>query len=120
MRPGCAAVLALALLAAACRSESSPGVAYMPDMARAVSYDTYAENPVTGATLRPPVPGTVARGARPFRYGATPAEAERAGRELANPLAAAAPLQADLARGRAVYETFCLVCHGATGAGDGP
>lgn len=27
---------------------------------------------------------------------------------------------ASLVRGRAIYNTYCTVCHGATGAGDGP
>jgi mono/diheme cytochrome c family protein len=100
---------------------SSPGVAYLPNMASAVSYDAYAPNPATrdGQTLQAPVPGTVPRGFRPHRYAATPADAERAGRELASPFQGPAPAAA-LARGKAVYETFCLVCHGATGEGDGP
>jgi mono/diheme cytochrome c family protein len=101
------------------RDPGRPGYEFLPDMAHSVPYDAYAPNPVTrdGKTLQPPVPGTLARGAYPFHYGAGPEEAERAGRELKSPLAAT---PAALARGRAVYETFCQVCHGAGGAGDGP
>ena len=63
------------------------------------------------------MPGTVPRGFRPFRYAATPEEALRAGRELRNPIA---PGPESLAQGRTLYETFCLVCHGEQGQGDGP
>jgi mono/diheme cytochrome c family protein len=96
-----------------------PGYEYMPDMARSPAYGSFAPNPVTrdGKTLQAPVAGTIARGFLPFRYGATPEEAGRAGVELTNPVA---PTAATLAEGRRLYETFCLVCHGERGRGDGP
>jgi mono/diheme cytochrome c family protein len=92
---------------------------YMPDMAYSVPYEAFARNPVTrdGKTLQLPPSGTVPRHARPFRYAATSADAERAGRELRNPIAASPEA---LAHGKALFETFCLVCHGAAGRGDGP
>lgn len=99
---------------------TSPGYEFMPDMARSVPYDAYAPNPVTrdGKTLQPPVPGTIAwNGPLPFHYAATPEDAVRAGLELHNPVP---PTPAALARGHEVYQTFCAVCHGARGAGDGP
>ena len=94
---------------------------YMPDMARGPAYKAFAPNPATrtGQTLQAPVPGTIARGhlAYPFHYRAGEEEAARAGRELANPLA---PTPATLEDGRGLYTTYCLVCHGANGKGDGP
>jgi mono/diheme cytochrome c family protein len=96
-----------------------PGFEYMPDMAHSLPYDSFAPNPVTrdGKTLLAPVAGTVARGFQPFPYGTGPAEADRAGREVQNPV----PLTDEaLARGRALFQTFCVVCHGEQGAGDGP
>ena len=92
---------------------------YMPDMARSLPYNSFASNPVArdGKTLQAPVPGTVPRGLHTFRYGATPDEALRAGRDLHNPLTARAD---HLERGRVLYETFCLVRHGNQGEGDGP
>lgn len=109
----------VALAAGAGRWTAGTGYEFIPDMARSVPYDAFAPNPVTrdGKTFQPPVPGTVARGNLPFRYAATPEDAERAGRELHNPVT---PSGIALARGRAVYQTFCIVCHGARGAGDGP
>jgi mono/diheme cytochrome c family protein len=68
-------------------------------------------------TMQPPPEHTIPRGFQPFHYDTTAVSLARAGRELHNPFE---PNEQTLARGKAVYETFCQVCHGATGAGDGP
>jgi mono/diheme cytochrome c family protein len=121
--PGPRSSSALALLAAmltpGCTGEGQRGWEYMPDMVRSVPYDAFAPNPAArnGSTLQQPVAGTIPRGFLPFRYRATEAEAERAGRELVNPFPADPQT---LAEGRRLYETFCVVCHGARGEGDGP
>jgi mono/diheme cytochrome c family protein len=66
-----------------------------------------------------PLPeGVVVRGRESFAYGPTPEEAERAGRELANPFRA--DDAAALARGAVVFARFCTPCHGADGEGQGP
>ena len=66
--------------------------------------------------LRPPA-GSVARGYLPIGYAATPEGALLAGLELRNPIVAE---DADaVARGAFVFATFCSVCHGAGGQGDG-
>jgi mono/diheme cytochrome c family protein len=104
------------------RDPASPGYEFIPDMARSVPYDAYAPNPVTRnhQTLQPPVVGTIARaGPLPFHYAATAEDAVRAGRELHSPFSGP-PSAAVLARGKAVYQTFCAVCHGVRGTGDGP
>ncbi|HWP42420.1 MAG TPA: cytochrome c [Blastocatellia bacterium] len=83
------------------------------------AYLSQTANPVLrdGMTLQPPVPGTIPRGFQPFHYGAGPEEAARAGRELKNLFE---PKEEHLARGQFVYSNYCAVCHGASGAGDGP
>ena len=103
----------------ACGAESEPGFEYMPDMVRGPAYKAFAPNSATrdGLTLQRSVPGTVARGQRPFHYGAGEQEALRAGRELKNPRHAASLV---LEEGKGLFQTFCAVCHGPTGAGDGP
>lgn len=63
------------------------------------------------------VAGTLPRHAHAFVYGKTAAERRRAGLELVNPIPETPEV---LARGRRLYETFCLPCHGPTGNGDGP
>jgi mono/diheme cytochrome c family protein len=115
-----AVLLAPVLLALGCRSDPAiPSIEYIPEMVDSVAYDSFAPNPVTpdGKTLLAPVPGTIARGRMPLHYGPGPEEARRAGRDLVNPLPAT---DANLARGKAVFQTFCAVCHGAGGLGDGP
>ena len=111
-------VLLVALLGA-CQPGDQPGSEYMPDMARGPAYKAYEPNAALrgGMTLQRPVPGTIARGHAPVPYGGGVSEAERAGAELHNPFHATAPV---LAKGKALYQIYCLVCHGAQGRGDGP
>lgn len=91
---------------------------YFPDMAESPAYKAFESSPVTGdgKVLMAPATGTVPRGFMPFHYGSGEAEAARAGRELENPETATPEA---LARGRKVFETFCVVCHGPRGDGDG-
>jgi len=93
---------------------------FLPDMVESVARD--AQSPAmtlddgTAVDLRPP-PGSIARGFVPFDYPATPEGALLAGGELQSPVALD---DADaLDRGAFVYATFCSVCHGAAGQGDG-
>jgi len=102
-----------------CGSAEKRGYEYMPNMVYSLAYDSFAPNPVTrdGLTLQRPVRGTIARGHLPLHYRATPEDAERAGRELQNPVT---PTARSATEGRALFETYCAVCHGKQGAGDGP
>lgn len=90
-----------------CRHEK-PNVVYMPDMAYSPALK--AQQP---DSMRMPVKGTVSRDFEPYAYPTNP---EAAGRDLKNPLR---PTQATLIRGKAAYNTYCIVCHGAEGMGDG-
>lgn len=115
-----AALGAVATLAASCdRDPAQPGWESMADMAHSVAYDSFAPNPVTrdGKTLLAPPAGAIARGRMPFRYGAGPDEAARAGRELGSPVP---PGPEASARGEKLFRSFCFPCHGAAGQGDGP
>lgn len=115
-----ASLALLALAAAACGpAEDKRAFEYFPDMVRGPAYKAYAPNGVTrdGLTLQRPVEGTIARGYKPFHYGPGEPEAIRAGHELTNPYQ---PTQQVLEDGKALYQTYCLVCHGAEGKGDGP
>jgi mono/diheme cytochrome c family protein len=112
--------LLIAFASAACaRPQERRGYEYTPDMAYSVPYDTFAPNSVTrnGMTQQVPVRGTIPRGFLPLHYSNSVADAERAGRELSNPYPST---PATLEQGQHLYETFCLVCHGVTGDGDGP
>lgn len=122
MRQRASVVTAMALLFAGTgcgAGPDRPGMTVFPDMMTSVPYDAYDANPVLpgGITLMLPPDGTVPLEGAPFPYGPEEVEAERAGRELVNPLAGDA---ADLARGQYVFESACSVCHGPGGEGDGP
>ncbi len=92
-------------------------VEIMTEMVYSPGYKAYEPNPnfADGRTLRQPVAGTIPRGYLPL-YDRATMKLEDAG-SLKNPFEADVAV---LARGRAVYQTFCQVCHGPAGLGDGP
>lgn len=116
-----AAALAAGLVGSqACRASGErPGVVFLPEMYYSVPYDSYDPNSLTpsGQTLLAPPEGTVPMGFAPFPFGPGPEEAARAGAQLANRMP---PTRENLARGKKVFETICIVCHGPKGEGDGP
>jgi mono/diheme cytochrome c family protein len=115
-------VLTLAVYAAVFLLRAQPGrrnLEVMPEMVRGPAAEPFAASAVfaDGKTLQSLPPGVVVRGHPPLRFGATPEEALRAGRELRSPFADPA---AELARGAHVFRGTCAVCHGTSGLGDGP
>jgi mono/diheme cytochrome c family protein len=67
---------------------------------------------------RPTVPGTVpVTGTEVDQIGLDPGGRTTTADRLVNPRARTSE---SLDRGKWVYETYCLVCHGETGRGDGP
>lgn len=102
------------------KNPKKPGyqIDMLNDMVEAIPYESFSPNVnfKDGKTLQNPVPGSIPRGFTPFPYESTPQDAERAGLELVNPV----PLNTEtLARGKFLYEVFCLQCHGSGGDGDG-
>jgi mono/diheme cytochrome c family protein len=117
----CKAVFLLllsAILYSCDRDRNHPGWDYFPDMFYSTAYETFTKNPnfIDGMTMRVPVPGTVPRGFTPFEYTIDPESRIRAGNELVNPIL---PTDENLSRGKIVYTTFCIGCHGIGGKGDG-
>jgi mono/diheme cytochrome c family protein len=100
------------------RNRNTPGWDYFPDMFYSTAYETFTKNPnfEDGITMRVPPAGTVPRDFTPFNYTIDPESRVRAGIELINPVT---PTTEALARGKTVYKTFCIGCHGVKGAGDG-
>lgn len=100
------------------RQRSMRGYDFIPDMVYSRAYETYSENPnfKDSLTMRVPVDGTVPRGFTPFHYTIDSVSRAKAGNELVNPFL---PTDEVLIRGKLVYTTFCIVCHGSLGKGDG-
>ena len=105
-RPGAAlAVLAALALALACNPDDVVHrVGWFATMRHQRSIKPYAR-PLA------PVPGTV-----PVT-GAEPLMSLQTADRLANPRTRTSE---SINRGRFLYETYCLVCHGSAGRGDGP
>lgn len=112
-------VLAIGTVRVMSRDTNVRNLEWPTQMQYSPAYRSQTTNPVlpNQMTQQAAVAGTVRRGFQPFRYGPEPAEAERAGRELKNPFQ---PTVENLTRGQYIYANHCAVCHGATGAGDGP
>lgn len=100
------------------RDRNNPGWDYFPDMFYSTAYETNTSNPnfKDGMTMRTPVLGTVSRDFTPFEYTNDPESRIKAGKELVNPML---PNVENTARGKQVYTTFCIGCHGIKGEGDG-
>jgi mono/diheme cytochrome c family protein len=96
--------------------KTSPDREYMPDMYESTSLKAQKEDPNSkdGAAARVPPEGTVPRGFAPYHYG--PQDTEKAGKELHNPLM---PTKMNVDRGQKVFNTYCIVCHGPKGNGEG-
>jgi hypothetical protein len=96
-----------------------PNVEFMPEMARPVPHESYAEHDglPNKIVLQAPPERTVSRGNLPLHYQATPKAAERAGEELSNPFKLGDKHWQP--RGAVVFANYCAMCHGAGGAGDG-
>jgi mono/diheme cytochrome c family protein len=121
-------VAAVAQLASCTNDDpKKPGFEYMPDMYRAVGYETYSSNPnyADSMTARQPVKGTIARGdmiftnddRMPYTLPDTPEGYEQAGLTVHNPLE---KNEVNMAEGKRLYTNYCRHCHGDAGKGDGP
>jgi mono/diheme cytochrome c family protein len=97
----------LVAVSAGCIHEK-PNVIYMPDMVYSPAFKAQKDG-----SMRMPVAGTVDRNFESYQY---PDDADLAGRELKNPLR---PTAAVLKRGRHIYDTYCIVCHGPSAEGNG-
>jgi len=100
------------------RQKNMRGYDFIPDMVYSQAYETYSQNPnfKDSVTMRVPVNGTVPIGYTPFHYTIDSLSWAKAGKELVNPFL---PTDEVLARGKLIFTTFCIGCHGALGKGDG-
>lgn len=132
------AIGGMAVLSGCSHHPDSPGLEYMPDMYRGPALEAYvdygqdpyyfgdstAEAQRATPSSRLPAAGTIPFAEKesdasfnfPYPYPNTPEGYERAGMELHSPI----PMTpATVEQGKAIYEKFCIECHGAKGKGDG-
>ena len=112
-------VVALSLFSSCRRNNpDSAGVEYMPDMYRSPSYEDNSVNNLFADSMtdRVPVKGTIPVGFTPFPFPFSPEGLANASEFWKDPLPATPEVAA---QGKAIFEIYCIHCHGATGMGDG-
>ena len=106
--------IGVAVFFAGCgKDHKKPTYDYMPHMNDSFAVKAQHLGPF-GEPMRVPPEGTLAvNQPEPYRYANDP---EGAGRALKNPL----PInRVVLVRGQKLYNTYCIVCHGTKGEGNG-
>jgi len=114
------AALSLTAVVSSCgdKTTRSTGWEFSRNMYDPIAYnpDQPNENFKNKQTAQTPPKGTDPIGFTRFEYANTLEDYERAGREFTNPLELS---QARLEKGQALFTTYCAVCHGPEGKGDG-
>ena len=106
-------------LLAACKSDSEPNYQYFPQMYEPVGYEAYGKVGFLpdGMAAMQPADNTIPRG---FMPNSIPNDLE--GKDLAR--IQPSPLDslqrdANLAKGKELYDIYCAICHGNQGNGQG-
>lgn len=110
------AIICAASLSFTACEKLKPDSEVAPDMYESTSFKAQKEDPHSpdGAAARMPPEGTVSRNFKPYHYEAS--DTEKACKELKNPLE---KNEIHVARGKKTFNTYCIVCHGAKGDGQG-
>lgn len=111
-------LLGITILVSSCHNNAVPNYQYMPNMYEPVSYETYFESSAfkNGKVAQLPVAGTINRGFVPYEYENSPAGYELAKANLKSPLDS---IEKKSGEGKALFEIYCISCHGAAGNGKG-
>ncbi len=101
-----------------CNDKRKPQLEYMPDMYVSIPYDTDDAEGLNGEPVNSkPVAGTIPRGGHPsYDIPNTPEGYKKAKAEVTNPIEAT---EENLSNGKAMYEIYCISCHGKKGDGNG-
>jgi len=126
--PALLALLAVSAFSGGCAVDREPNYEWLPwlnQMMFSRAAESQAKSPLrpdgkpvfaNGRVMQNPPMGTIPRGFTPLHF-----TADDAGRaEAAQMKSSLDPTPENLARGQAVFATFCTPCHGQMGAGDGP
>lgn len=112
-------VFGLVLFVASCKNDNSPNYQYMPNMYEPVGYETYGQVGFlpNGMEAMQPAENTISRGWVPYQF-ANDVEGKELSRELTSPLDSL-DMEANLAKGKELYDIYCAICHGNQGKGQG-
>ncbi len=113
-------LVAVALVAVSCQNKKKPNYQYFPNMYESLGYEAYSSHEVfaknfTSEALTP-VDGTVKRGWLPYDYANDRAGYLAAKEGSKNPLPYT---KENTEKGKALYDIYCAICHGAKGNGKG-
>lgn len=113
--------LSLVGLMTSCFNKNNPNYQYMPNMYESVGYETYeqVENGLfpQGTEAMLPADNTIPRGYMPYEFDNT-LEGKELARLQPSPLDSLQS-EANLAKGKELYDIYCAICHGAKGKGQG-
>ena len=114
-------VLTFVLLLSSCFNKNSPNYQYMPNMYESVGYETYegVDNGLfpQGTEAMLPPENTINRETLPYEFDNS-IEGKELARLQPSPLDSL-DMEANLAKGKELYDIYCAICHGNKGAGQG-
>lgn len=107
------------VLLSSCKSDGAPNYQYMPNMYEPVGYETYGKVAFLPGSMeaRQPAEHTIARGWMPYEF-ANDLEGKELARAMSSPLDSL-EMEADLGKGKELFDIYCAICHGAKGDGQG-
>ncbi len=110
----------VSILVLSCHNNATPNYQYFPNMYEPVSYGTYSESNAfkNGKEGQLPAEGSIKRGFVPYEYPNTPEAliAVKAA-NIKSPIDSMST--ADMDKTKVLYETYCAICHGNKGDGQG-
>lgn len=114
-----AAVVAVSVASCGEKFSRKPSYEFARNMYDPIGYNPDQLNPnfADGLTAQTPPEGTTPIGFERFEYANTPEDYELSGLEAFNPLEIT---NQTLSEGEALFQAYCVVCHGPEGRGDGP
>lgn len=112
-------IIGLVTVLVACQDNTKPNYQYMPNMYEPVGYETYEEVDFlpNGSQAMVPPENTINRGWLPYSIENT-IEGKELARLNQSPLDSLSS-DANLAKGKELYNVYCAICHGNNGNGQG-
>jgi len=114
-------VFFLLAMVTSCFDKNEPNYQYMPNMYEPVGYETYqgVDNGLfpQGTSAMLPPENTISREWMPYGFDNTP-EGKELARLQPSPLDSLSR-EANLAKGKELYDIYCAICHGPKGKGQG-